>query len=113
MVQTYATKALVTLVVVARERWSYARESLESIYQHTRHPFELVYVDGRSPRHLRRYLETQAQEKGFRLLRTEHFLTPNGARNLGLNQVQTKYVVFVDNAALGTGTAFGNPMSQS
>ena len=102
MVQTDITKAMVTLVVVPRERWSYARESLESIYQHTRHPFELVYIDGRSPRHLRRYLETQAQEKGFHLLRTEYFLTPNGARNLGLNQVQTKYVVFVDNDVVVT-----------
>lgn len=39
----------VTIVVSPRERFSYTRESLESIYEHTKAPFKLVYVDGGSP----------------------------------------------------------------
>lgn len=87
----------VTIVVVPRERFSCTRESLESIYEHTEIPFKLVYVDGGAPRAIRRYLETQARQEKFQLIRTEHYLSPNRARNLGLRKVTSKYVVFIDN----------------
>jgi GT2 family glycosyltransferase len=87
----------VTIVVVPRERFSYSRESLESIYQFTTLPFKLVYVDGNSPAEVQHYLDTQAQERGFLLIRTDYYLSPNRARNLGLAQVDTQYVVFIDN----------------
>jgi GT2 family glycosyltransferase len=91
------TEPIVTLVVVPRERFSYTQESLESIYEHTEFPFKLIYVDGNSPQKVRRYLETQAQEKDFKLIRTDYYLSPNHARNIGLSHVDTKYLVFVDN----------------
>ncbi len=91
------TTACVTLVVVPRERFSFARASLENIYLHTSEPFDLVYVDGNSPRPVAGYLATQARARGFRLIRTEHYLSPNEARNLGWSEVQTKYTVFMDN----------------
>lgn len=87
----------VTIVVVPRERFSCARRSLESVFAHTQLPYKLIYVDGNSPAPVRRYLEQQAEAKGFQLLRTEYYLYPNQARNLGLSQVDTKYVVFLDN----------------
>jgi GT2 family glycosyltransferase len=87
----------VTLIVVPRERFSYTRESLESIYQHTSYPFDLVYVDGNSPEHIQDYLANQALAKDFTLIRTEQYLSPNQARNIGLQNIKTKYVVFVDN----------------
>jgi GT2 family glycosyltransferase len=87
----------VTVVVVPRERFSHARRSLESIYANTAGPFALVYVDGGSPRALRRYLAAEQRRLGFRLVRTDCFLTPNEARNLGLRYVDTRYVVFIDN----------------
>ena len=87
----------VTLVVVPRERFSYTRQSLESIYQYTKYPFELVYVDGNSPQHIQEYLIHQAEAKNFQLVRCDRYLAPNQARNIGLQQVNTKYVVFVDN----------------
>ncbi|MEM8831100.1 MAG: glycosyltransferase [Cyanobacteria bacterium P01_G01_bin.19] len=90
-------KPKVTLVVVPRERFSYTRESLESIYQHTKYPFDLVYVDGNSPEKTQNYLRSQAEAKQFELVRTEHYLSPNQARNIGLQYVDTEYVVFVDN----------------
>ncbi len=93
-------KPNVTIVVVPRERFSYTKESLESIYQDTTCPFELVYVDGGSPKHIKRYLQAQAQEKQFKLIRTNHYISPNRARNLGLKEVKTKYVVFIDNDVL-------------
>lgn len=88
----------VTIVVVPRERFQFARESLESLYKNTELPFKLVYVDNNSPAKLRRYLKTQAQAKGFQLIRSDYYLSPNQARNFVLRQVSSKYVVFVDNA---------------
>jgi GT2 family glycosyltransferase len=87
----------VTIVVSPRERFSYTCKSLESIYQNTEFPFKLVYVDGNSPQSIKEYLETQAREKGFELIRTNYYLYPNQARNLGLAKVDTKYVLFADN----------------
>ncbi len=91
------TSPAVTIVVVPRERFSYAKTSLESLYEHTQMPFELVYVDGNSPQDLKVYLDEQSRLRGFKLLRTDHYLYPNQARNLGLQHVNTKYLVFFDN----------------
>lgn len=87
----------ITIVVVPRERFSYTRESLESVYEHTNLPFKLVYVDGNSPPDVQQYLQEQSREKEFFLTRTDYYLYPNRARNLGLAHVDTPYVVFLDN----------------
>jgi GT2 family glycosyltransferase len=96
------TNPEVTIIVVPRERFSYTRESLESIYENTEYPFQLIYVDGGSPPHIKEYLQAQATEKQFQLIRTNCYLSPNHARNLGLCRVSTKYVVFVDNDVIVT-----------
>ncbi|NEP60933.1 MAG: glycosyltransferase [Symploca sp. SIO2G7] len=91
------TKPQVTLVVSPHERFSYTRSSLESIYENTNYPFSLIYVDGGSPSNIKQYLRSQAQKREFKLIRTEHYLCSNQARNLGLRQVETEYVVFINN----------------
>ncbi len=97
------TEPLVTIVVVPRERFSYAVRSLENILRHTDDiPSSLVYVDGGSPGHVRRYLVERAQQHNFKLIRKNQYLSPNQARNLGLQQVKSKYVVFIDNDVLVT-----------
>jgi GT2 family glycosyltransferase len=88
---------LVTVVVVPRERFSCTERCLESVLSDTRSPHKLVYVDGGSPRAIRDYLQRRAGEAGFQLIRTRNYLSPNQARNLGLAQVTTRYVAFVDN----------------
>ena len=95
----------VTIVVIPHERFSYARASLESLYDSTPElrgasPVPLVYVDAGSPRGLRRYLQDAARQRGFRLLRTDHYLLPNQARNAGIRSARTDYVVFVENDVL-------------
>jgi GT2 family glycosyltransferase len=92
----------VTIVVVPRERFGMAQESLESIYRHTRVPFELVYVDGGAPAAQGRWLDAESQRLGFRLIRTPHFASPNEARNLGIAATRTAFVVFVDNDVVCT-----------
>jgi GT2 family glycosyltransferase len=91
------TDSQVTIVVVPRERFSFTCESLESVYENTHYPFQLVYVDNHAPARIRHYLKTQAEEKGFQLIHSDRYLPPNAARNLGLRQVRSKYVVFLDN----------------
>ena len=87
----------VTIVISPRERFSYARQSLDSIYRNTDYPFGLVYVDGNSPSDVSEHLRREAIRRGFRLIRTDHFLTPNQARNLGSMDLDSTYVVFLDN----------------
>lgn len=91
------SKPQVTIIVSAHERFSYTTQFLEGIYAHTDYPFSLIYVDGGSPSNIKQYLEIQAKEKGFELIRTNYYLSSNQARNLGLNHVKTEYVVFINN----------------
>lgn len=90
----------VTVVVSPRERFSFSEQSLESIYSDLSTPFELVYVDGGSPPHIRRAIERLHREHGFTLIRTDAVLTPNEARNLAIEEVDTPWVMFVDNDVL-------------
>lgn len=91
------TEPTITIVVVPRERFSCTQDSLESLYEHTDFPFQLIYVDGNSPAKVQQYLQAKAQEKNFKIIRTDYYLSPNHARNIGLSHVDTKYLVFVDN----------------
>ncbi|MGH7214425.1 MAG: glycosyltransferase family 2 protein [Tepidisphaeraceae bacterium] len=88
---------MLTVVVVPRERFSFAVEQLRRVYETADVPFRLVYVDGNSPPYVQRALEAQARARGFELLRSDRFLTPNQARNLGLSRVVTEYAVVIDN----------------
>lgn len=91
------SQPIVTLIIVPRERFSCTQASLESIYEHTKIPFKLIYIDGNSPPKIHHYLKTKAQEHNFQLIHTDYYLSPNHARNIGLSQVDTKYLVFIDN----------------
>lgn len=91
------TSPQVTIVVVPRERFQFTQDSLESLYENTQYPFKLIYVDNNSPKQVRDYLAAQAEEKGFELVRSQHYLSPNQARNVGLQRLKTPYVIFVDN----------------
>lgn len=97
---TQNSLARVTIIISPRERFSFTQQNLESIYKHTQIPFELIYIDGGSPKAVQSYLTQQAVTKGFRLIRSEHYLAPNQARNLALPYIQTEYVLFVDNDVL-------------
>ena len=92
----------VTVVVVPREQFSVAKCSLDSIFEHTRIPFELIYIDGNSPASLKGWLEESARHRGFSLLRSNAYLSPNKARNWALLHVRTPFVAFVDNDLIVT-----------
>src|SRR5271169_5314783 len=87
----------VTIVVSPRERFSATRATLDTLLEVTPPPFELVYVDGGVPKPLRRWLQSKADSRGFRLPGDGSCLVPDHAHNLGFASVYTKYVVFLDN----------------
>ena len=90
----------VTLIVTQRERFCLTKPSLESILaDYPAYPFELIYVDGNSPPHIAQYLRQQAEKYDFiTLMRQEHYLRSNEARNLALSlSKNADYVVFLDN----------------
>ena len=92
-----STPIATTIVVTPRERFKSTFESLESLYDNTEEPFNLVYIDAGSPRHIQRRLLQFAEKRDFTLIRCEKYLAPNQARNLGHQFVTSKYVAFVDN----------------
>ena len=92
----------ITVVVVPRDRFSHTKKSLESIYECADIPFELIYVDGGTPDHIRDYLKKVSQEKNFQLIRVDRLITANHARNLGWKHAKTPYILFVDNDVLVT-----------
>ena len=92
-----ADTPMVTIVVVPRERFGVAVESLESIVEHTERPYRLIYVDGGSPKPTADALRGLCAAQGFDYLRYDSYLSPNQARNIGLSRVETPYVAFVDN----------------
>ncbi len=92
----------VTIIISPWQHFSATKTSLESIYAFTQPPFELVYVDGNSPPHVRRYLQEQARRRNFTLIRTDRYLTSSEAHNIGMRHVRTKYVAFLDNCTLVT-----------
>jgi GT2 family glycosyltransferase len=96
------TEPEVTIVVVPRERFAFTEHSLESIERHTTVPHRVVYVDGKAPRPVKRYLERKAAEGAIELVRADRYLSPNQARNIGMRHVRTPWVVFVDNDIVAT-----------
>lgn len=100
--QTPGQAPKVTLVVVPREQFSVSKRSLDSIYECTQIPFELIYVDGNSPSALRQWLEASSLERGFTLLQSGEYLSPNHARNWALPLIKTPYVAFLDNDLIVT-----------
>jgi glycosyltransferase involved in cell wall biosynthesis len=87
----------VTVVMSPRERFSGTRRCIESLYEDQSVPFELICIDGGSPPSVSRHLAAESRRRGFRIIRRDHYLTPNEARNLAIPEVRTKYIAFVDN----------------
>ncbi len=97
-----------TVIVVARERFSAAGRSLKSLLESSAEPFDLIYVDSGSPRRFRARLRRAAAENRLQLIEAEPGMGSNQARNLGLMRAQTPYVVFLDNdVVVGPGALEG------
>ena len=88
---------LVTIVITPRERYAVARQNLESLVANTPENHHLICVAPGAPAAVQHYLRAACAGRGYELILPPDFLAPNLARNLGLAQAKTKYVVFVEN----------------
>lgn len=96
--QASSPASKVTIVVVPRERFSVAPGALENLLDKTPDDIPIVYVDGNAPRSVASELQRLAGDR-VELIRVDHYLAPNVARNIGFARAQTPYVAFLDNDA--------------
>ncbi len=89
---------------VPREVFSTTEKCLRTLYERTKEPFDLVCIDGNSDPKTAAFLKEFSEERGFELIRTEKFTSPNRARNLAFKWAQqnteANYIVYVDNDAM-------------
>jgi len=88
-----------TVVVVPRDSFSQTARCLARLLQCTPAPRRVVVVDGGSPEPVATMLARAAAEHDLTLVRSDHLLTPNQARNLGLAYASTEWVAVLDNDA--------------
>lgn len=93
---------LVSVIVVAREGFRQAPACLARLLAATDTRFRLIYVDGNAPARIARRVRRLIERHGGTLIRVDRYLRPTHARNLGLRQVDTRYVVFLDNDVIVT-----------
>jgi GT2 family glycosyltransferase len=87
----------VTVVMVPRERLSCTPRAVSSVVRSLPDDVPVIVVDGAFPDDIRRELDATSHRRPLRILRFDHYLLPQEARNLALALVETPYTAFVDN----------------
>lgn len=88
----------VTIGFAPRERFSLAAESLQSILENTRVPFELVVVNCAIPdRYWRPMQELLRGRRDVKVLEHDRFLLPNQAKNRILSEASGEWLCLIEN----------------
>jgi hypothetical protein len=93
---------LCTIVIIPREKFSFAARSYESLCAHNLSAYPVIYVNSCSPPPWSRRLDSLAAEGKITLIRAGFHLSQHEAFNLALPHLRTKYVIFLDNDVLLT-----------
>jgi len=100
-----------TIGFVARERFSAAARSLESIFENTRVPFKLLVVDAGTPKRYAAQIERVLRGRpNVELLRSKDVLLNNAAKNLVMRNADSDYVAIVENDNLVSDHCFQHLM---
>jgi GT2 family glycosyltransferase len=91
------TQGRTTIVVAPRERFTSLVESLHSLFQTIPAEVPVVVVEGGTPVATRAELSALADERSYRLISLPYMLKPNEARNRGVAEASTEFVVLADN----------------
>ena len=83
MTDAQNTEAKATIVMTARDRFSLAVRALNEIARVTAKPYQLIYIDGGSPKVVADEIRATCEQHGFRYMRYDTFLSPCQARNIG------------------------------
>ena len=91
------TEPTATVVVVCRDRWSLAPETLHALVARTdpRHP--IVVIDARAPRPVGAVFDRLAAIGRIGIARRPRVLGGNEARNVGAEGARTEWLAFVEN----------------
>lgn len=87
----------VSVIVAPRERYSSLIATVQELILSIPPEVPIVVVEGGSPSWVKERIHVLQKERPFTWLSEEKPLIPNRARNLGLAEVDSEYVVFVDN----------------
>ena len=88
---------ILTVMVSVREGHGLAEESLRTVLADAALPFDLIYVDILSPPDVAAQVARLCGEHGGRTIRHDRWIAPSAARKQALKDVNTRYVVFIDN----------------
>lgn len=86
-----------SIVVSPRERFSALPASLRSLFATTDDDVPVVVVEGATPELIRAELRQLAEQRPFKLISFPYMIKPNEARNIGVAETATEYVVLADN----------------
>jgi GT2 family glycosyltransferase len=92
-----APKPRVTVVMAPRERNGLAEVAIESVIALTPQPFRFIYLDIRSPDHVRAMLAERGHEWQLEVRRFDEALWPQQARARIVAEIDSEFVVFIDN----------------
>ncbi|OOY35526.1 glycosyltransferase family 2 protein [Solemya velum gill symbiont] len=87
----------VSIIVSPRERFTSIIVSLQSLFATIPADIPVIVVEGCSPESVCEQLKELQEQRPFEWIRTDYFITPQEARNIGFDMVQTELVVFTDN----------------
>ncbi len=90
----------VTLALTIRETYTPTLKTLDSILEYTPKDVKIVFVASNIPPEIMKGVEERAQSNNIEIVYVDSYLSPNQARNLATQNIQTEYVVFIDNDAL-------------
>ncbi len=91
----------ITIGFVPRERFSLAARSLACLFERTPEPFRLLVIDGAIPPVYRHEIDgVLAGRPQVDVIRTDHYLTPNQAKNLAIEQADGEFLVLLENDVL-------------
>lgn len=86
-----------SVVVAPRERFTSLPVSLRSLFGTIGRDVPVVVVEGATPDDTRAALRALAEHRPFTLISLPYMVKPNEARNRGVAEVSTEYVVIADN----------------
>lgn len=94
---------LVSIIVLNWNNLPYLRQCVESVFAHTRPPFELIIVDNGSTDGSRRYLNALAHKhRNVKVVLNERNIGAPAGRNCGLAVADGDFLVFLDSDTVVT-----------
>ncbi|MCS7263876.1 MAG: glycosyltransferase [Armatimonadetes bacterium] len=97
------TDGLVSIIVLNWNNLPYLRQCVDSVFAHTRPPFELIIVDNGSTDGSIRYLqELVRQHRNVKVILNERNIGAPAGRNCGLAVAEGDFIVFLDSDTVVT-----------